>query len=56
MTYEEASKPEATGFEVYCASKKLAEEVVWKFAKEHPDIDFATGLLSFFWRALTPVY
>ncbi|ETW76675.1 hypothetical protein HETIRDRAFT_442094 [Heterobasidion irregulare TC 32-1] len=47
MTYEEASKPEASGFEVYCASKKLAEEVVWKFAKEHPNIDFATVNPSF---------
>lgn len=42
QTFEDAIKPDASPFEVYGASKKLAEEAVWKFAESHPDIDIAT--------------
>ncbi|THH15862.1 hypothetical protein EW146_g4680 [Bondarzewia mesenterica] len=42
QTYEEAIKPGVPSFEVYGASKKLAEVVVWNFAKKHPEIDVAT--------------
>lgn len=43
MTLEDASKPDAPVHVVYMGSKKAAEEAVWKFAKEHPDFDVATG-------------
>lgn len=43
MTLEEASKPDAPVHVVYMGSKKAAEEAAWKFAKEHPDVDLATG-------------
>ena len=45
MTYEEATKPGAGAMEVYFASKKLSEEAVHRFAKEHPDIEVSTGML-----------
>jgi len=51
QTYEEALSPEASAFDVYSASKKLAEEEVWKFAEDHPEIDFATVLAPFLYGA-----
>lgn len=31
---------------VYFASKYLAERATWDFAKEHPNVDIATGELT----------
>ncbi|EIM84921.1 NAD-P-binding protein [Stereum hirsutum FP-91666 SS1] len=42
LTYEDATKPGANPMHVYAVSKKVAEEAVRKFAKEHPDVDIAT--------------
>ncbi|KAI0050743.1 NAD-P-binding protein [Auriscalpium vulgare] len=47
LTREDALKADATPFEVYATSKKLAEEAVWAFARAHPDIDVTTILPPF---------
>lgn len=44
QTYEEVSGPHATLYDAYCVSKKLAEQAVWKFAKENPEISVASVL------------
>jgi nucleoside-diphosphate-sugar epimerase len=37
LTREDALKPSATGFEVYCVSKGLSDLTVRNFIKEHPN-------------------
>lgn len=43
QTYEDAIKPGAHPLSVYFTAKKLSELVVRHFAKEHPEIEVATG-------------
>ncbi|TFY81094.1 hypothetical protein EWM64_g2911 [Hericium alpestre] len=47
QTLEEALQPDYPPFLVYGASKKLAEEALWNYAKEHPELDVATIHPSF---------
>lgn len=45
QTYEDAVKPGLHPIAVYFASKKLSDEAVHRFAKEHPEISISTGAL-----------
>lgn len=40
ITYEQAADPAADGVTVYCASKALAERVVWEWADKHKGAHF----------------
>ncbi|KAA1467423.1 NAD-P-binding protein [Dentipellis sp. KUC8613] len=51
---EDALKPDATLIEYYSVSKKLAEEEVWKFAKEHPEVDVTAILPTYVYGPLSP--
>ncbi|TFY72044.1 hypothetical protein EVG20_g955 [Dentipellis fragilis] len=51
---EDALKPDASLIEYYSVSKKLAEEEVWKFAKEHPEVDVTTILPTYVYGPLSP--
>ncbi|KAI0275427.1 NAD-P-binding protein [Gloeopeniophorella convolvens] len=41
VTWEQATKPGLTPFEVYAASKGLADKATWDLAKKHPELDIA---------------
>lgn len=43
--YEDAIKPGTSALSAYFVSKKLSEQAVHRFAKEHPDIEVSTGTL-----------
>ncbi|KAI0055323.1 NAD(P)-binding protein [Artomyces pyxidatus] len=42
MTYDDATKPGTSYFDIYGTSKALAEQATWKFAEEHPEMYIAT--------------
>jgi nucleoside-diphosphate-sugar epimerase len=42
LTREDALKPSASGFEVYCVSKGLSDLTVRNFIREHPNIDITS--------------
>lgn len=46
-TKDEALDGEHDPFFVYCTSKKLAEEEVWKFADVHPEIEVTASKILF---------
>jgi nucleoside-diphosphate-sugar epimerase len=41
-TYEQAIKGDKPGIWIYCASKKLAEQAAFDYAKEHPELQITT--------------
>ena len=43
VTREIALDPSSSGFTVYAAEKKLAEQVAWAWADEHKDVEVSTG-------------
>ncbi|TFY59819.1 hypothetical protein EVG20_g7647 [Dentipellis fragilis] len=45
-TREDALQPNADRFTVFAVAKKLTEQEVWAFAREHPDIDVVVILCS----------
>ncbi|TFY81784.1 hypothetical protein EWM64_g2229 [Hericium alpestre] len=53
-TREEALSPDASSPFVYATSKALAEKEIWKFAKEHPDVDITTILPPLLYGPYSP--
>lgn len=43
LTEEHVLAPGADAFTVYIVSKTLAEQKLWNFANEHPEIDITTS-------------
>ena len=54
LTREDAFKPGATGFDVYCVSKSLSDLTVSTFQRAHSDFDIATIHPTYIYGPLGP--
>ena len=54
LTREDALKPNATGFDVYCTSKGLSDLTVRNFKRDHPDFDIASIHPSYIYGPFGP--